>query len=73
MPPNRKRTAHAASWSAWQSSSAPGDHVELSGALWQSEEARRELEREFADRVREKGAECSARVICAYKQGAKLV
>lgn len=47
----------------------PGDHVELSGALWQSEEARRELEREFADRVREKGAKCSARVICAYKQG----
>lgn len=47
----------------------PGDSVELTGALWQSAEARREIEEKFASLAAEKGASCASRIICAYKQG----
>ena len=47
----------------------PGDSVELTGALWQSAEVRRGIEKKFTYLVESTGARCDAKIICAYKQG----
>lgn len=46
-----------------------GDKVELSGALWQSRDVRDDMAEQFSEKVRGLGADCKAKIVCAYKQG----